>query len=347
MAKTVATIEKSLARMLGAGGTDPVSELADGDAETLRELVQEVLTGCYLPSDGHRPKWAERLLSLTFRAPLQATITLTNGSVDIVGASSSAIAGERILVDEAFYTYAGADKLLSAWHGVTGEYAVTFYQVAKPIPDDVTGVEDTPQCPQHGPLYPIAGYEQEAMLRGFANNDFWLLHSAYSQVSNRRNSRSNPRGYDLGDPWYYYIDSAAVMPDQYPTPIDASGTLETEESESMEIDGATYSGPLPAFYPSQRFTIYPFPDHALTVEFRGTINPRIADETTMIHLPADVIDAVFMPLCREAVAMNFPDYRGDNAKFLIARADTARARLRKLARPQRRAGGRISVKRGW
>ena len=347
MAKTVATIEKSLARLLGAGGTDPVSELADGDAELLRELTQECLTSCYLPADGHRPKWAERQLSLTYRAPETATVTLTNGSVDIVGSPGSAQAGERILIDEAFYTYAGADRLLSNWHGVTGEYTVTFYQIALPIPDDVTGIEHPPQCPQHGPLYPLAGYEQEVMLRTFAENDFWILHSAYSQLSNRRQSWSNPRGYDLGDPWYYYIDSAAVMPDQYPTPVNTSGVLETEESSSLEIDGATYTGPLPAFYPSQRLVIYPFPDHAVTVEFRGTVNPRIVDGNTMIHLPADVIDGVFMPLCREAVAMNFPDYRGNNTNELKESANRARARLRTLARPQRRTGGQVTIARGW
>jgi hypothetical protein len=348
MARTVAEIEKRLARMLGAGGTDPVSELADGEAEDLRDYVQSVYTQCFIPIDGHRPKWSEQILSLSFRAPITVTLTLTNGSQAVAGAPSIAIAGERVLIGENIYVYAGNDQLLHDWNGTTGTHQATFYQVAQPLPGDVSGIEAPVQCLEHGPLQPLMDEEQELLMRSFYQNDFWPIHETYRVLANTRRYRTNAKGFDSGDPWYYYVESAAVSPDRYPTPIEPSGAIQTEDAEELiEVEDITYDGPVPAHYISQRMHLYPFPDHAVTVQYKATINPQIVDGNTSIHLPADVIEAVFMPLCREQVAMNFPDYAGDNKSELVELANRARAQLRTLARPQRRRSGPLSPSVGW
>jgi|GEM_PF-1844845 len=349
MARTVADIEKRLARMLGSGGTDPVNELADGEAEDLRDLVQETLTKCFIPVNGSRPKWSEQKLALTFRSPVTLTIGVTQGSTAVTGVPTSIITGERVVIGNTLYTYAGNGALLSEWADATGTVGATFYQVCKPIPGNVSGIEAPVNCLEHGPLSPLMDEEQELMLRSYYQNDFYPLSRAYHSITNSRRYRSDPKGYDIGDPWFYYIDSAAVDGSVYPTPVTPSGAIQMEGSidDNIEIDGLTYDGALPAHYISQRMYLYPFPDAAVTVEYRGTINPRIVDGTTALHLPADVMDACFMPMARYAVATHFPNYPGDNVALLRRNSEDGAALLQTLGRPQRRRSGPLSPAQGW
>lgn len=348
MARTVNAVEKILARMLGAGGSDPVSELADGQADDLRDLVQSVYTQLFIPIDGHRPKWSEQKLSLSFRAPVTATLTLTNGSASFTGAPGSAIAGEKVQIGQDLYVYKGNGELLSEWNGDSGTQTATFYQIAKPIPANITGLESPVNCIEHGPLQPLMDEEQELLLRSYYQNDFYPIHETYKVLANTRRYRTNTKGFDLGDPWYYYLESAAVSPARYPTAVEPTGAITTEDGDTeIEVEGITYDGPMPAHNVEQRLHVYPYPDHAITVEYKATINPQIVDGDTSIHLPADVMEAVFMPLCREQVAMIFPDYAGDNLQSLIELANRARSQIRTLARPQRRRSGPLTPAIGW
>jgi len=345
MPKTVINIENELAGLLGAGSK---AELSAEDQVTLRSLVQECVTECFLPDEGHRPEWATRYTSAYFPAPQTATLSLTQGSKAIAsGVPAGALPGARILIGESFYTYAGESKLVGEWAGATGDIGATFYYHQVAAPADMTAILDSPQALDIGPLYPLSGLEEEQMLRSFYESDFFPFASRYQAIGYMRRTFKRSRAFEIGDPWFYWLDSSSVNPFEYPTPVNNNQVLETEETLSVEVEGVQLSGTIPVFYVNQRFSIYPLPDRAMTVEYRIACNPQLTSDTQAINMPADAISSILMPLCREAVAETFPDYRGNNINNLIRRAEKARKKLKTLSQPQRRGAKQMQKAPGW
>lgn len=321
MSRTVISIENELAALLGAGSK---AELASEDQTLLRSCVQRVLTSCFIPEDGHKPDWATRYASCHFPQPETATLALTKGSKAIgSGTPAGALAGARVLIGSDFYTYAGSNTLVGEWDGESGSFPATFYYFQVALPGDAAEVLADPQIPGIGPLYPLTGISEEMSLRAFWESDFKPFASRYQSLGYPRRTFNRARSYEIGDPWFYWVDSTATLP------------------------FADVGDDTPVFADIKRLSLYPLPDKALTVEMRISVNATITSDDHHIHMPADAINGIFLPLCYEAVAKTFPDYRGQNIQLLMDDGERARRRLKKLGRGQRDSGAYIRRANGW
>lgn len=311
MPETVANIEDKLARMMGA---DSVAELDAGDRSLIRSLVQKTWTDIYAPVDGNRPKWAVQWRSAVIDKAQSDTVTFTSGSRDITSTVGASIGNgtHKLLFGNTFRTLSGPNQLLTPWTGETQTSEATFYHTSFLLGADVVAVEPEPFIEGLGPLHMLDGFEDEIKMRSYLMTDFRPFRSRYRAMGYPRRVFDRIRAADVGDPYFYWVDSAGY-------------------------DNAF----------EQRMVLYPLPDRDYTVEYRVTINPVIENGETVISLPGNALDSIFMPIAREEIAMTFPDYPGRNKRELSAQAQRARASLSAMARPQTDTRRRVRRKRGW
>lgn len=311
MPETVANIEDKLARMLGA---DSVAELDPGDRSLIRSLVQKTLTDIYAPVGGNRPKWAVQWRSAAIDEAQNDSVQLTQGSRTIVSTVGAGIGSgtHKLLVGSSFRTLSGPNELLTPWTGESQTTDATFYHTSFVLGSDVVAVEPDPFIEGLGPLHMLDGFEHELKIRSYLMADFRPFRSRYRALGYPRRVFDRIREADVGDPYFYWVDSAG------------------------------YDGEF-----EQRMVLYPLPDRKYTIEYRVTINPVIEDGDTVISLPGDAIDSIFMPIAREEIAMTFPDYPGRNGQALSSKAQQSRGTLSAMARPQTDTRRRVRKKRGW
>lgn len=321
MAKTRLDIANDLAPMLGCA---VAAELEPGDQSLLIQLVNQAYGRVFTPIDGHRPKWSERQFSLQFPEPLELEVTGESGgkTVTVDTGIPAGTEGARLRVGDRFYVISstredpGEVSILQPWESGDGTFSAKLYFPCRAMPYDFLQMIGTPMVPSLGILYAINGQDAETDIRSFLSADFWPIHQRYRQLNYPRRTFEKARSFDIGDPYFFYVDSSDFSSDT-------------------------------AHIGQSRLCIYPFPDHRHTVEFRYNFHATLPEDGSVLRLPADIVDTVFMPLCREMVAVHFPDYAGQNTQLLIREGEKAVQQLRGLSRPQRKINGRIRPKSGW
>lgn len=327
MSLTLLQAANKLAPMLGAAH---IEELEPGDQVLLRDLINEVVGKIFVPINGHYPKWTERRCSLRFPAPRTIPIVAStpiegqpmrtvSTSQDLTGVQR----GSKLMIGGVFYTVAAVQNmspgfqitLVQEWNLPAGSYEGTLYQHCRLLPVDMVATIGQPQAQDIGPLTALDGEDDEIKLRSFVYGDFYPVHSRYSAIGYPRRTFERAHLFDIGDPYFFWVDSS-----QY-----------GETGQDMR----------------STFVLYPVPDRECTVDLRYNFLPQLSADSDIIPLPAQMESTVFIPLCREAVAVNFPDYSGRNVELLMREAEKARMQIENASRPQRQHHSRIRPARGW
>lgn len=329
---TLGELEAMLAAPLGV---EAVANLPTSAQNRLRHVVRRALGRVYAPENGRRPKWGEVHRGYHLRAPETVTLSLTKGSKVFTATGYSFVeatdVGAVISIGGGgarFFGYAGkdsqetpADNLVEPWPEATGSYSATVYFPSVTLEDDVIGVVGDPQVVNIGPLYPIEGEDAQTMIRAYWYTDFNKLHNHYRSFEFPRRTFERGSEYDVGDPYFYFVDDAAFSP----------------------LSGSSYSV-------SRRLFVYPIPDISLTVRLRVNIvpsPPASSPESWVIPMPPGLSDSAFYPVAREEMANEFEDYPVASAQGLATEADRGRKQLANANQTQRARKPHLRPKCGW
>lgn len=317
--KTNLQLKNLLASLVGY---EQASDLPAIEAEEIQTFVNQALFECYAPINGTRPNYGEQYFSDLLKAPVVATLTLTEGSKVVAGyAFEAKYAGSLVKIGDRAFRFGGISSgpvyhLVQPWDRASGTYEATIYHNAVALPGTLLEVAGQPEIIGLGLLGPLPDPDVEMLFRTEPAWDFTPrgVRSPFGGV--RR--RFNPAIFDdSGDPRYYHIDSASVGP---------------------------------TFTLGNRLHVYPLPSEQMTVSMRCSYMaaaPMTADGETP-PMPFDAVDNILLPLAREALVVNWNGRRftGD-ARLIIEAAKRARDHLRTLTRPQRMNAGRFALKPGW
>ncbi|MBC2594955.1 hypothetical protein H5P28_11870 [Ruficoccus amylovorans] len=318
---TVGDIEDMLAAPLGV---ESVSELPQSSRNRIRSVVNGVLSRIYAPEDGSRPKWSERNRGYRMPAPKSVTLTVTEGAATFTAVGhtfDNSQAGCVIKTGESWYNYAGkdgsnADCFTQPYNGPSGTVEGTVYFCCATLENDVVGVIGVPQAVGIGPLEAISGVDEQTLYRAYWTADFTDLRNYYRAYDYPRRTFERGNEYDLGDPYFYFIDDAAFSP-------------------------------LANLSVSKRLFIYPLPDVAVSIQLRVNVVPQVASDADQIPLPPGVNDSVFRALAQESMANVFEDYPVSNVQGLQVEAARGRAQIKSLSKTQRVRKGTLRMPPGW
>lgn len=323
MSKTLATLRTALGSMIGF---PTITDLPDDEQVAIDTILNAAYLECYAERGGKRPRWIEQHVSDIVKAPVAATLGLTNGSKTVTGFSfETKYAGSFVKIGDAFYRYGGSTggthSLVQPWAGDTGSQSATIYYNAFALPGTVIEICEMPSILGVGPLTPLPFPESELSLRSAPAFDF-EPRSARAPFAYSR-PRFNPSVItDVGDPMYYHIDQAST--------------------------GATFAT-------GSRFCLYPIPSAVATIEFRADVVP--SEMTTGADVPmfpnagtVDVAGAVLLPIAYDLL-LKHPlgrRYTGANGQAIMAGANAARVQLETtFARVQRRVMKQVRPAGGW
>lgn len=317
--KTFLQLQTALASMWGY---EDVTDLLDQDLADIKSFINAAYFDCYAPVDGTRAKWPEQYWTGIFKAPVDATLTLTNGSRAVTGYTfEEAYAGSFVKIGERFFRYAKpasgpAYSLMELWDGDSGDYSVTVYHNAIALPWHIIELAGMPSIPGVGLLGPMPGPDSELRLRTEPAYDFRPTDGREPFSMGRSNFRQSAY-YDIGDPLYYHIDQASV-------------------EQTFDV--------------TSRLHIYPIPERVFTVELRANIVPaELTADADIPILPAKAVDNILLPIAREKLAKNTSNrrYTGPNVQLLVDEANRARLQLKGLRSTQRDMGNKVRLKRRW
>lgn len=299
---TFGAIKLQLANLAGHA----LAEDLDEDETLCESVINEAYLGCYAPVDDRRPRWARRPMSASFRAPVTATLTLTQGSKAVTGYAFNAdMVGSIVNIGTRFFTYAGlngaAYELLEAWPDATGAQSATIYHSSYTLDASTIEFLREPELQGVGPLSAMPGREVEALYRADWRGDFEPAPGAgYWPASGML-----PRGsvYQTGTPIFYRVDCGSYQPDQVIR---------------------------------NYLKLLPLPGAAGIVTFEANVVPAVMTaDTDVVRMPADVVQTVFMPIVRGRWAQTYKKYTGLNKADLIKLATDAQTILSTMGRPQR------------
>lgn len=322
--KTVLQLKTSLA---GLWGHETWDEVTAQDKVEIEGYLTGAYFDCYAPVDGTRPNFGEQYWSGIIKAPVAASLGLTQGSTVVTGhAFEDAYAGSFVKIADRLYRYAGkvvstgpvtTYYLVQPWQDATGTYGATIYHNAIVLPGLL--LETASQYPEVlgvGVLAPLPDPDRELLLRTEPALDF-------RDVSGRQPFNSTRRRFNLdailetGDPEFYHIDSAST--------------------------GAVFA-------PTNRLHVYPLSDETFTVSMRAQFMPigDLPADSATLAMPFQAVDNILLPIAREKLVMNSFGRRftGD-ARLIMELAERARKQLRSLTKPQRFAAGGFRVAPGW
>lgn len=303
------------------GFEDP-ADLLPQDLIDLKSYINAAYFDCYAPVDGTRAKWPEQYWSGILKAPVEVTLTLTNGSRAVTGHTfEEKYAGSFVKIGDKFLRYAKptsgpAYALMQEWDGDSGSYSATVYHNAIALPWHVIELAGVPNIPGVGLLGPMPSPDDELLLRTEPAFDFRPVDGREPFSMGRNNFRQSAY-FDVGDPRYYHVDQASV--DQ-------------------------------TFSITSRLHVYPLPQNVFTVEMRANIVPtELTADADVPIIPAQAVDNILLPLAREKLAKNTANrrYTGPNVQLLVDEANRARMQLKGLRSTQRDMGNKVRLKRRW
>lgn len=298
-------------------GYEDYADLLTQDQADIDSFINAAFFDCYAPVDGSRPMWPEAYHSGIVKAPVVASLGLTNGSKAVTGyAFETDYLGSFVKIGDKFYRSATANTLLQPWDGATGTFSATVYCNAIALPWSIIEIAGQPNVLGVGLLAPLPNADAELNLRTEPAYDFYTPGSRLV-FSTPRNSFRQSIYFDMGDPRYYHIDQASV--------------------------GASFAV-------GNRLHVYPIPERIYTFEVRASVVPNaLTNEADVPALPAQAVDNILLPIIREKIAMNSATrrYTGPNVELLISQANDARKQLQGLRRVQRETGRVIRMSRGW
>lgn len=322
--KTVLQLKTSLA---GLWGYETWDEVTAQDKVEIEGYLSGAYFDCYAPVDGKAPNFGEQYWSNIVKAPVPASLGLTQGSTVVTGYEfEDAYVGSFVKIGERLYRYAGkvvsegpttTYYLVQPWQDATGTYGATIYHNAVVLPGLL--LETASQYPEVlgvGVLAPIPDPDCELRLRTEPALDF-------RDISGRQPFNSTRRRFNMdalletGDPEFYYVDSAST--------------------------GAVFA-------PTNRLHIYPLSDQTFTVSMRAQFMPigDLPADGATLAMPYQTVDNILLPLAREKLAMNTAGRRfTGEVRLIMELAERARKQLRSLTKPQRFTNGGIRTAPGW
>lgn len=319
--KTVAQVKTSL---IGLWGYEEWDEVTPQDQQEIGSFISSALFDCYAPVDGTRPNFGEQYWSEILPAPVATTLGLTQGSKVVTGYTfEDKYAGSFVKIGDRLYRYAGKSGstyyLVQPWQDTTGSYAATVYHNAVALPGLLLETASAvPELLGVGILSPLPDPDQELIFRSEPSVDFRSIPTARQPFTNTRRRFDSAVLLDVGDPEFYYIDSARTHP--------------TDLS------------------PVNRLHIYPLTNLAHTVCMRAQFLPAgdLPDDGSTLPMPFDAVDNILLPIAREKLAMNSAGRRfTGNVPLIMQAAENARKQLRSLTHPQRYVGGGFRTANGW
>lgn len=297
-------------------GFENPADLVAQDLVDIKDFINSAYLEAYAPIDGTRAWWSVKAESVFLKAPVTATVTVTQGSKTIAGyAFEAAYIGSFVRIGDYYLRYASATELVQHFPGTSGTYQAVVYHNAAALPWHVIETAGQPSIPGLGLLAPLPDADAELTLRTSPAFDFTPKFSR-SPFSRDRRTFQEMQYFDTGEPRFYHIDEASVTT---------------------------------TFAASSRFHVYPINEVAYTVDLRANILPTsLSADADVPVMPHQTVAEVLLPLCREKVANNSAGRRFTGNPQLIAKeADRARATLKSFARTQRDTGGAIRMKPGW
>jgi len=323
--RTYIQLQTALASMWGY---ESVTDLLDQDLVDIKSFLNAAYFDCFAPQDGTRAHWPTEYVSGILKAPVNATLGLTQGSKVVTGyAFEDTYAGSFVKIGDRFFRYskkvtvttpapATTYYLVQPWDQDSGDYEAIVYHNAYALPWNVIEIPSMPNIIGLGILAPLPDADTELMLRTEPVFDF-NSRGGREPFAIQRNTFRQSAYYDVGDPRYYHIDQASI--------------------------GFTFGL-------GNRIHVYPLPDRVLTFELRANVVPdALEDDATVAEMPAQAIDNILLPIAREYLALNTGGrrYTGPNVTLLSKAADRARAQLKGLRRVQVNVANYVRLAKGW
>ena len=320
--KTNLQLKNALKSLWGYEEGDILSAQDEADLQT---YVNQALFECFAPVDGTRPNYGEQEWSGILKAPVVATLGVTQGSKVVTGyAFESAYAGSFVKIGERMYRYGGSSggvhSLAQPWQDASGSVEATIYHNAIALPG--TLLETATKHPEIlglGLLSPVSDPDQELLLRAGPIYDFRSPseEGQAPRLNIRRHQFNQSLYLDEGDPIFYHIASASMGP---------------------------------TFGIGNRLHVYPLPDKAFTVSMPANYVPTdgMSGDAEIPPMPFAAVDNILLPIAREKLAENTAGRRfTGNVQLIMAAAERARKHLRSLTKPQRHTGGGFRIAAGW
>lgn len=296
-------------------GYEATADLLPQDLIDIKTFIAAAMFDCYVPADGTKANWPEKYESGILKAPVDTTLTLTNGAKTAAGyAFEATYYGSFVKIGDRFYRYNGAGTLVQPWDGATGDYPATVYHNAYNLPWYVIEMAGKPSIIGMGVLAALPDPDAELSIRTEPAFDFDSKGNR-EPFTVRRNTFRQSAFFDIGDPRFYHIDQASV---------------------------------LATFGIGNRFHVYPLPDRVLTFDLRANVIPDDLADGDTPELPGRAVDNILLPLAREKLVENSAGRRfTGNAQLIMAAAERARMQLKSMRRTQRDVAGGVRLKRGW
>ncbi|HEX2100091.1 MAG TPA: hypothetical protein VHF69_05490, partial [Candidatus Synoicihabitans sp.] len=126
------TFEQLKLALASLWGFEAVEDLLAQDVADIESYINAAYFDCFAPVDGSRPNYSERYFSKILKAPVVATIGLTQGSTVVTGHEFDGdFAGSFVKIGDSYLRYSGSVTtsgdtpvttyhLLQPWQGATG-----------------------------------------------------------------------------------------------------------------------------------------------------------------------------------------------------------------------------------
>jgi hypothetical protein len=291
-------------------GRTAVAQFNAAELALAGQCVNETVLDCYMNPGGPRPRFARQTLGIQLGAPIDFTVTVTQGSNNITvtagGTPSPTRVGSTVKIGTNYYRYAGLSgsqqQLVEPVLEASGSYTMTMWHNSYVLGVTVVEVDEDPLVLGWGCLRPMNGVGEDYKWRQITYGDFWYPTPQGAALATNINL---PGGlsFPVGDPLFYYINNE---------PYIAANAI------------------------ASRFVVQPMPSQARSVSFSAWVIPtELSADADRPLLPADLITRVLFPLMREKWALIFKKYAGQNLQGLVASANGARAILRSVSDGQR------------
>jgi hypothetical protein len=295
-------------------GRASASEL-DEDLALCKQVINEALLEVYRPLDRDGapviPEWSRRTVTLQYRAPVEITLSVTQGSRIVTGYTfPTNTVGSLVKIGTRYYRYAGLSgsdqTLVEPVLETTGSYGATLYHTAQPLPADVAEIVGGVEWQGRGLLSPMTDRETDLGYRSNTMGDYrpdyggGYFGALFVGVTGT--------GYPTGDPRFYYVETDALL-------------------EGVSV--------------LRRFSLVPMPSTAVNIVVRANVLPvELSADDDRPKVVGDLVTRCLLPIAREKWGVIYKKYTGQNQAALIREGDKARATLLGMAKPQRRFSGR-------
>jgi hypothetical protein len=295
----------------------PTAADLDDDLSHCKSVINQAYLGCYaiqMP-DGSTvfPPWARESFGLFYRAPVAATLGVTQGSKVVTGHVFNADqVGSTVQIGSNTYTYAGLsgsdETLVDPVLEATGTYSATIYHESQPIDAKMVRIIGLPERKGYGLLSPMTNRETEINHRSNHAGDFYPTRgSGYYESIDGTFGGVN---FSSGPPLFFRFESGSLL----------SGAVVKE-----------------------RLCLYPAPDRATVVRFDANVIPtELSADADRPRLKGDLVTRIMLPIARFEWASTYKKYSGTSTTLTALKraADQARSMLATFSQTQTRGSGR-------